>query len=71
MAYVAAGRLDGYWERNIQQWDMAAGILLIREAGGVASDIHSRDVDPLSTGDIVAGNESIHGELLKILKPLG
>jgi myo-inositol-1(or 4)-monophosphatase len=71
MAYVAAGRLDGYWERNIQQWDMAAGILLIREAGGVASDLHSRDVDPLSTGDIVTGNEIIHGELMKILRPLG
>ncbi len=71
LAFVAAGRLDGYWERNLQKWDMAAGILMVREAGGVASDLQGRDFDALDTGHIVAGNETIHGELVKILKPLG
>ena len=70
LAFVAAGRLDGYWERNLQPWDMAAGILMIREAGGVASDVHGPDKDALDTGDIVAGNDFVHGELVKILKPL-
>ncbi len=70
LAYVAAGRLDGYWERNLQQWDMAAGIVLIREAGGVVSDILGRDIDAMSTGDIVCGNESVHDQLVKIIKPL-
>jgi myo-inositol-1(or 4)-monophosphatase len=69
LAFVAAGRLDGYWERNLQAWDMAAGILMIREAGGTVSGIHGDD-DPLKTGHIVAGNEAIHRELVKILKPL-
>ena len=41
LAYVAAGRLDGYWERNLKPWDMAAGIIMIREAGGVVSDIQT------------------------------
>jgi myo-inositol-1(or 4)-monophosphatase len=69
LAFVAAGRLDGYWERNLQAWDMAAGLLMIREAGGSVSGIQGND-DPLKTGDIVCGNEAIHRELVKILKPL-
>ena len=69
LAFVAAGRLDGYWERNLQAWDMAAGILMIREAGGTVSGLQGND-DPLTTGHIVAGNEAIHRELVKILKPL-
>ncbi|MBN9004510.1 MAG: inositol monophosphatase [Rhizobiales bacterium] len=69
LAFVAAGRLDGYWERNLQAWDMAAGILMIREAGGTVSGIQGND-DPLKTGHIVCGNEAIHRELVKILKPL-
>ena len=68
LAFVAAGRLDGYWERNLQQWDIAAGIVLIKEAGGTVGDIHGGDV--LKTGNVVCGNETIHGELTKILKPL-
>jgi myo-inositol-1(or 4)-monophosphatase len=70
MAFVAAGRLDGYWERNLKVWDMAAGQILIREAGGIVSGIAGHD-DPLQTGDIVCGNEFVHAELVKILKPLG
>jgi myo-inositol-1(or 4)-monophosphatase len=69
LAFVAAGRLDGYWERNLQAWDVAAGMLMIREAGGTVSGIQGSD-DPLKTGHIVAGNETIHRELVKILKPL-
>ena len=70
MAFVAAGRLDGYWERNLQSWDMAAGQILVREAGGIVSGFDGND-DPLKTGNVICGNESIHAELVKILKPLG
>ena len=70
MAFVAAGRLDGYWERNLQSWDMAAGAILIKEAGGVVSCIDGAS-DPLKTGNVICGNEYIHGELVKILRPLG
>ena len=69
LAFVAAGRLDGYWERNLQPWDIAAGLIMIREAGGVVGDIHGGDV--LKTGNVVCGNEFVNGELTKILKPLG
>jgi myo-inositol-1(or 4)-monophosphatase len=70
MAFVAAGRLDGYWERNLQAWDMAAGQIIVREAGGIVSGIEGDD-DPLKTGDVICGNEHIHAELVKILKQLG
>jgi len=69
MAFVAAGRLDGYWERNLKAWDMAAGQILIREAGGTVSGLAGND-DPLVTGHVVCGNDYIHAELVKILKPL-
>ncbi len=68
LAFVAAGRLDGYWERNLQPWDIAAGLILIKEAGGTVGDINGGDV--LTTGNVVAGNEFVHGALTKILKPL-
>ena len=68
LAFVAAGRLDGYWERNLQPWDIAAGIVLIKEAGGTVGDIHGGDV--LKTGNLVCGTEFVNGELTKILKPL-
>ncbi|OQW53548.1 MAG: inositol monophosphatase [Proteobacteria bacterium SG_bin9] len=67
LAFVAAGRLDGYWERNLQPWDMAAGILMVREAGGIISGVEGKD-DALTSGNIVAGNEFIHAELVKVLK---
>jgi myo-inositol-1(or 4)-monophosphatase len=70
MAFVAAGRLDGYWERNLQAWDMAAGAILIKEAGGVVSCVDGES-DPLKTGNLICGNEYIHAELVKIIKPLG
>jgi myo-inositol-1(or 4)-monophosphatase len=70
MAFVAAGRLDGYWERNLQPWDIAAGQILVREAGGVVSGMAGDD-DPLLSGHVICGNEFVHGELVKMLKPLG
>jgi len=70
MAFVAAGRLDGYWERNLKPWDVAAGILMVREAGGTVSGIEGGDT-ALETGNVVCGNEIIQRELVKILKPLG
>ena len=69
MAFVAAGRLDGYWERNLQPWDMAAGQILIREAGGTVSCVDGSS-DPLKTGHVLCGNEFIHAELVKIIKGL-
>src|SRR5579863_3999647 len=70
MAFVAAGRLDGYWERNLQAWDMAAGQIIVREAGGIVSGMAGDD-DPLITRSVICGNEFVHAELVKILKPLG
>jgi myo-inositol-1(or 4)-monophosphatase len=70
MAFIASGRLDGYWERNLQPWDLAAGQIIVREAGGIVSGIEGDD-DPLKSGSVICGNEFIHAELVKILKPLG
>ena len=70
LAWVAAGRLDGYWERDLKPWDMAAGLCLIREAGGYVSDVTGGD-DIFATGHVVAGNETIQKELVRILKDAG
>jgi myo-inositol-1(or 4)-monophosphatase len=70
LAFVAAGRLDGYWERSLNSWDIAAGLIMVREAGGTVSGIQGSD-DPLQTGHVVCGNEFVHSELIKVLKPLG
>jgi len=67
LAWVAAGRLDGYWEREIKPWDMAAGLILVREAGGFATDCDGGE-DMFGTGHIVAGNDAVHKELLRTLK---
>ncbi len=67
LAFVAAGRFDGYWERNLSAWDMAAGTLLVREAGGYVTDLDGGDA-MLSKGHIIAGNETVHRELLRIIK---
>ena len=57
LAWVAAGRFDGYWERGLQAWDIAAGVVLVREAGGVVQALN--DADLLASGDIVCGNPSL------------
>ena len=69
LAWIAAGRFDGYWERDLAAWDVAAGILLVREAGGYVTDLQGKDA-MLTSGSIVAGNEAIHRELLKALRGL-
>ncbi|MES1927294.1 inositol monophosphatase family protein [Salinisphaera sp. T31B1] len=61
LAYVAAGRLDGFWEMGLAPWDMAAGILMVRAAGGIAGDAH--DGDPMDTGNIVAANPKLYPQL--------
>src|SRR3979490_3305784 len=65
MAFVAAGRLDGYWERNLSPWDMAAGTIIVREAGGIVSGVAGDD-DALKTGSVVCGNEYVHAGLVEI-----
>ncbi len=66
LAYTAAGRFDGYWERNLKPWDIAAGAVLVREAGGIVTDCSGSD-DLLSTGGVLAGNSPIHKALLGLL----
>ena len=70
LAWVAAGRLDGYWERDIKPWDMAAGFILVREAGGYISDCDGGD-NMFAKGHVIAGNEAIQKELLAVLKGAG
>ncbi len=67
LAYLAAGRFDGYWERNLKPWDIAAGLIIVREAGGFVTDFEGRD-GMFTTGHIVAGNETMHRELLTLLQ---
>ncbi|WJG08430.1 inositol-1-monophosphatase [Aliiglaciecola sp. LCG003] len=67
LAYVAAGRFDGYWERGLQPWDVAAGELLVRESGGLVTDFSGGN-DPLYKGEIVAGNPRVVQALVKHLK---
>ena len=67
LAYVAAGRFDGFWEMGLSPWDMAAGVLLIQEAGGLVSDL-SGEANYLATGNLVAGSPKIFGQLLPIIQ---
>jgi myo-inositol-1(or 4)-monophosphatase len=67
LAYVAAGRFDGFWETGLSAWDIAAGIILIREAGGYVSDWDG-GTSMLETGGVVAGNEQIQKALLEVAK---
>ncbi len=66
LAWVAAGRFDGFWERDLSPWDIAAGLILVREAGGFVTDLEKGDT-PWISGDVVAGNEAIQHELLRLL----
>ena len=67
LAFVAAGRFDAYWERALSPWDIAAGLILVREAGGFVTDLDGGDT-PWISGDVIAGNEAMHRELLALLK---
>ena len=66
LAYTAAGRFDGYWEQGINAWDMAAGIIIMREAGGVVTDFDGGN-DMMKTGSIIATNAGTQTSLRKIL----
>ena len=66
LAYVAAGRLDGYWEDGLKPWDIAAGIVLVREAGGYLTAVDGSAVD-LERGSVLAANPHLHGQLHKAL----
>ncbi len=68
LAYVAAGRLDGFWEIGLNEWDMAAGALLVQEAGGLVGDFGG-GTDFCKTGNIVAGNPKIFKALLQDIQP--
>ena len=68
LAYLATGRLDGFWEFGLRIWDIAAGTLLIREAGGLISELQGEG-DFLESGNIVAGAPKVHDALKKILAP--
>ncbi len=67
LAYVACGRLDGFWEMGLQPWDMAAGMLLIQEAGGLVSDF-AGESEPLVTGNVVAGAPKVFAQLLAVVQ---
>jgi myo-inositol-1(or 4)-monophosphatase len=67
LAWVAAGRYDAFWERGLSAWDVAAGIVIAREAGALVSDLQSGQ-DMLTGGSILASNGHLHGPLLKTLK---
>jgi myo-inositol-1(or 4)-monophosphatase len=67
LAYVAAGRFDGYWERELNAWDVAAGILLVREAGGMVTGLRDGQ-DPLEDGALIAGNDGLFEPFRKIIR---
>ena len=69
LAYVAAGRLDAFWEIGLAPWDIAAGALLVKEAGGLVADIDASD-NYLSSGNIVCGNPKCFKAVLQVAKPL-
>ncbi|MFZ5710162.1 MAG: inositol monophosphatase family protein [Pseudomonadota bacterium] len=70
LAYVAAGRLDGYWERGMKPWDLAAGIVLVREAGGMVAPIRE-GADPVESGEIAVANPGLFQPFLKLLRDEG
>ncbi len=67
LAYLAAGRLDGFWEFGLKSWDIAAGTLLVQEAGGIISDL-TGDESPLDSGNVIAATPRIYEPLKKLLR---
>ena len=67
LAYVAAGRFDGYWERELHQWDIAAGILLVKEAGGLIGPVRE-GYDILEKGALICANQALFAPLTKIIR---
>lgn len=66
LAYVACGRLDGYWEIGLKPWDIAAGLVLVREAGGIVNELYE-DGEPLQTGNVLAAGPKIYPQMAEIL----
>ena len=67
LAYVAAGRLDGFWEENLKPWDTAAGVLLVTESGGAVSIFSGAPYD-LSAANILASNGLLHADMVRLLE---
>ncbi len=67
LAWLAAGRIDGFWEFNLKAWDIAAGALIVREAGGIVSDFQNKD-GYLESGDIIAASPKVFPEMIKIIQ---
>ena len=67
MAYVAAGRCDGFWQRDLNYWDIAAGIILVKEAGGFVTDFKGEN-EYIQNGTILASNAKINKEMIEVLK---
>ncbi|WP_147124304.1 inositol monophosphatase family protein [Shimia ponticola] len=67
LAYVAAGRYDGFWERGLNIWDIAAGVLIVKEAGGFVEGLVA-DTDPLETGDVICANDPVFPAFSKIIR---
>jgi len=67
MAYVAAGRYDGFWERRLNAWDLAAGVIIVREAGGFVEPI-TKGADILGDGEVICANEALFDKLTKAIR---
>lgn len=68
LAWVAAGRFDAYWERNLNPWDIAAGVLMIQESGGKVSTIDENDLDVVNGKSILASNQDLYPQILEKLR---
>ena len=66
LAWLAAGRFDGFWESDLNDWDTAAGCLIVREAGGFVSDFRGRS-EPIHAAQVLAANDTLHSKLHKLL----
>lgn len=66
LAYVAAGRYEAFWEYGLMPWDLAAGLLIVREAGGLVSEIEGEG-DPYASGNVLAANNRLHGPIRELL----
>lgn len=67
LAHVACGRFDGFWEMQLAPWDFSAGMLLVREAGGIATDLSGAHLTGLGQSSVLAGNPAMHGWLLRTI----
>jgi len=67
LAFVAAGRFDAYWERGLSPWDFAAGVILVREAGGFVTDLEDEE-RTMEAGDVIAGNAEMHRAILTLIQ---